>query len=546
MTRALFSKPGSPFLFAPKLVAMIAFILAPACSEGGDSSATAPAQDALTGDGPDFSVSLKPVLGGDNEVSAIDVHSVIRGGLEDPSQPFSIAAPVVYANVFGVADRIENLTLTDAVGGIPFTVEEDPPVPGGFPYFRHWRATRDVTFPVTISYRSLVQPASGPPGPAFGIRPSAGGVSGAGAGFLALPENTTADHTSVTWDLSAFGESAAAITTFGEGGFNVAGPPAAIMQGWYMAGPLERFPGQGDQNGFSAAWLGDFPFDEDAEMAFVADAYTYLADFFEYLEPAPRYRVFMRLMKTPPYGGGTALGNSFMLSRGPANPEEAGGEGPRKVFFHEMIHQWVGGIDAPHGVSSWFSEGLTTYYTHVLPMRGGFSTVDDFVKGVNALSKSYYSNPAREMSAAEITEVGFGDGDIRHIPYQRGALYFADLDAKIRAASGGKRTLDIFMREIFEQRENDPEFEFNHEKWIELTTEEIGPSAGDQFRSVILAGALIIPDASAFGPCLRPRPVTYETEDAALSGVEWTRVEGTPDDVCGNYKKDNVLNGGSR
>lgn len=530
---------ASSAMFIRSVTVALALVIG-GCGQNADAVSAAASRSASAGDDPhaspdgSFVVKLRSVRSENGEVSAIEVRSVIDGVLEPDSGPFSIAAPVVYANVYGVADRVEDLAVSDSGGAVPLTVEEDEPVPGGFPYFRHWRAERAVEFPVTISYRSLVQPTGGPPGPAFGIRPSAGGVSGAGAGFLVIPENVSSARSHVGWDLSAFGDNASAITTFGEGAFELEGPPAALMQGWYMAGPLERYPENGHRNGFSASWLGEFPFDEHAEMAFVGEAYAYLGDFFGYLDPPPRYRVFMRLMTTPPYGGGTALGNSFMLSRGPAEPEEIGKPGPRSTFFHEMIHQWVGGIEAPYGVNSWFSEGLTTYYTHVLPMRGGFISVEEFGENINELAKSYYSNPARAMTAQEITKIGFApnSNDIRHIPYQRGALYFADLDTKIRAASGGKRTLDQFMRDIFERREHDPSFVFNHDKWIELVTSELGPEAKKQFETVILGGAVIVPAANAFGSCFEQQKVAYTTDGEVLDGVEWVRDPTVPDDEC--------------
>ena len=99
------------------------------------------------------------------------------------------------------------------------------------------------------------------------------------------------------------------------------------MQGWYMAGPASRFPARGDVNGFSAAWLGRPPFDAEPEMVWAADLYARLGETFRYLDPAPRYRVFMRFLETPPFGGGTALGNSFMLSRAAATKEVASGSG---------------------------------------------------------------------------------------------------------------------------------------------------------------------------------------------------------------------------
>src|SRR5690606_18726519 len=171
----------------------------------------------------------------------------------------------------------------------------------------------------------------------------------------------------------------------------------------------------------SAAWLGDFPFDERTEMAWAGRVYAYLGEFFAYLDPAPRYRVFMRTVEAPPQPGGTALVNSFMLSRGPARPGEAA-SGPRSTFLHEMIHQWVGGIEGPPGVTSWFSEGLTSYYTNLLPLLGGFGSVKEYGEGANEIARSYYTNPAREWSAEDIAAAGFGDEKARRVPYQRGTL----------------------------------------------------------------------------------------------------------------------------
>jgi predicted metalloprotease with PDZ domain len=56
------------------------------------------------------------------------------------------------------------------------------------------------------------------------------------------------------------------------------------------------------------------------------------------------------------------------------------------------------------------------------------------------------------MSAAEVAKIGFKDERIRHTPYERGFLYFADCDARIREASKGKRKLDDVILELFARR----------------------------------------------------------------------------------------------
>ena len=254
---------------------------------------------------------------------------------------------------------------------VALTPTDDPPDPGGFPSYRHWRADRPVRGTVTITYRSLVQPPPGG-GPPFGIRASSGGVSGAGSGFLALPEGIRPVTSHVHWDLSDLASGSFAVTTFGEGDFDLVGTPDALMQGWISAGPLGRYPANGSAGGFTATWLGTPPFDAATEMQWAGQMYTFLGK---------SYRTWIRRRRTASSSAFSRaaavaqrrLANSFMLSTAPGS---GGGQSPRGTMTHEMGHMWVGGIDGPQGVSSWFSEGLNTYYTRLLPMRGGFDSVE--------------------------------------------------------------------------------------------------------------------------------------------------------------------------
>jgi predicted metalloprotease with PDZ domain len=236
--------------------------------------------------------------------------------------------------------------------------------------------------------------------------------------------------------------------------------------------------------------------------------------------------VLARILDTPPFGGGTALTNSFMLSRGLAQPGEST-QGPQGLLFHEMIHGFVGGIEGPQGVTSWFSEGLTSYYTTVLELRGGFGSVAEYGESINAVARDYYTNEARNWSAARIVETGFNNNDIRHLPYRRGQLYFADLDSKIRAASGGRRNLDLVMRELFERRRGG--WRFDHDAWREIVTREAGPQAAAEFDALIIDGtATIVPASDAFGPCFARQPTRF----GEVEGYRWERVAGVPDSRC--------------
>ena len=477
----------------------------------------------------------KPVRDGGAEVVAIEVRTVLQDLPATAGDSFTVTAPVVYAGVRGIADRVRDLVVRDTLGTIEMRAEDEPPTPGGFPYYRKWRASRTVRFPVTISYRSLA-PNQPPGGPPFGLFAAHGGVSGAGSGFLVLPEVRGRLTSRVRWDLSDVAAGSTGATSWGVGDFTVVGSPTELRQGWIMAGPLGRYPADDPGAAFSAVWLGEPTWDPVAEMKWASEMYQYLGRAYAYLNPLPSYRVFIRT--GPPGGtrggGATALANSFMVGAAARQPNAAAeGTAGRATLTHEMGHNFVGGIEAPQGVVSWFSEGLNVYYTRLLPFRGGFTTVDEYGRDVNSGFQTYYSSPARNLSADSITRVGFTDEVVRRMPYVRGAMYFADLDTKIRAYSKGKRNLDVVMRELFERRQRGESI--THDVWIATVVKEAGPGARGDFEGIILRGdKTVVPESNAFGPCFERRALPERTVEGKTlpASFEWIRVTAVPDERC--------------
>jgi hypothetical protein len=474
-----------------------------------------------------LALTWRPIRDGSSEVAAVVVAETLSSAADQ--RALSLRAPITYAGVRGIADRVQQLTVRDSIGDVSLEASDEPADPGGFPNYRHWRASRTVHGAIAVSYRALVQPPPGR-GPPFGIRAYAGGVSGAGSGFLVLPERQGSVRARVHWDLSDLATGATAVATYGDGDFERVGAPDELMQTWIMAGPLGRFRGSGGARGFSAAWLGQPAFDATREMQWAARMYAYLAKSYRYLDPPPPYRVFIRVLLDA--RGATALGNSFMLVSPPAGSNTASAFTPRETMTHEMGHMWVGDIDGPIGVTSWFTEGLNTYYTRLLPMRGGFDSVSEFGRRINEDFKTYFTSPARNLSADSIVKIGFNDDDVRHIPYYRGSFYFADLDARIRAASRGRRNLDSLVIGLFRRRARGERFD--QEVWITAVGKEIGPTARADFERVILRGETIVPSSDAFGPCFtrRPASLTPAGGGAPVAGYEWVRVDSIPDARC--------------
>ena len=157
-----------------------------------------------------------------------------------------------------------------------------------------------------------------------------------------------------------------------------------------------------------------------------------------------------------------------------------------------------------------------------------------FMESVNAAARAYYLSPARNLTQDSLHALGFSGGvgptSPQNMPYVRGSLYFADLDSRIRAASGGRRGLDDvlvpFLARIRRGARVDPK------GFVDLIVQELGPSARAQFAAVIVRGETIVPASDAYGPCVQRRDVKLKTTDAVADGYEWVRVADVPEDRC--------------
>ena len=506
-----------------------------ACAACGSKSHDVVEQPADFSD-QDFTrleVVLKPVRERGTDVTAVEVRYELTGDILS-GETLSLMSPIVYAGRTDMADSVAELVIRDEAGVVGLAVQDDPEHPGGFPYFRHWRADRPVTSPVMVSYR--VSPAkSRSPGPQFDFYAHDGGFSTGGMALFVLPEDLGDAAWNVSWDLSDLAPGSISASTHGDGDFEVQGEADRLIQAYYMVGPIGRFHSADEELSFHAYWLGQTVFDAPREMAWASKAYGYLRDFFQDDE-APSYRVFVRALQGS--GGGTALNNSFMLAVRPGDPDSSA-ESPRGTIFHEMGHMFVGSLSTedPRGVP-WFAEGLNVHYTRLLLLHFGLAPVSNYLESINSTSRGYYSNPYRNESAAELDRLGFstgvGEGSAQNVPYTRGSLYFASVDAKIRSASNGARTLDDVILPLFELRRNGEPL--TEDKLVDALVQELGPSARDEFESIIVNGDLVVPDSGAFGPCFERRPKAFTTDKGAeFDGYEWIRIESVPDEDCRKY-----------
>jgi predicted metalloprotease with PDZ domain len=177
------------------------------------------------------------------------------------------------------------------------------------------------------------------------------------------------------------------------------------------------------------------------------------------------------------------------------------------------VHRWLGiglRLAGPDGSSFWFTEGFTVHYARALMLRAGLISPDEFLVELTGATARYFSNEHAAASNEEIRRGFFENDALSVVPYTRGSLYAAELDAAIRRASGGARSLANVMRELYRMSSSEraPENEFGLRElpqaaFREAVFRELGQPGVDRFEAVILRGERPEPPSDAFGPCFK-------------------------------------------
>jgi predicted metalloprotease with PDZ domain len=355
----------------------------------------------------------------------------------------------------------------------------------------HWKASRAVNGELVIRYRVPVEntPTNGSI-PPLGPRIDGKGFSAAGQTFLAIPQSKSSYRILVRWDLSAMGPGASASSSFGDGDVELpAGAASRLELAAFMAGHLNREPAIVTSDGFSAAWSGDPGFDLRPLMQWTARLHTWMGTFFQ-TDGDPPYRVFLRYNPANA-GGGVAFPNSFVVTYG----EGVTAESLKHILPHEMTHTWTA-----NDLGKWYDEGDAVYYQALLPWRAGMISTAAYLDDINKTAARYYTNPELSTPEEKIIPNFWTDTWLNTLAYDRGAVYFAVLNGKIRRASGNKRSVDDLVRTmIHKARAGDTMTETT---WIDLLRQEIGEE-GVRVHHSMMQGRLVIPESDDYGPCFR-------------------------------------------
>jgi hypothetical protein len=419
---------------------------------------------------------------------------------------------LVASNVVTVATTIESLSVSDGSGPVAVTVKDDPE--SGEVAYRHWIAGRATGGAIAVHYRAPISNIAAPRGaaPPLELRSDSGAFSGAGETFLLLPELTSSQASSsqtssqpspptlfqpveIRWELANMGAGATGVSSLGNGDVSAPGPKdlRSLQSCFFMGGKLGLYPPVPPKTGFFSAWHGSAPFDLPALMASEEKLYAFYGKFFKRPATAP-YGVFLRENPVNA-GGGVELSGSFVATFGPKTQLDD----LKITLAHEMLHTFVGALEKPGGlVSSWYSEGMAVYYARLLALRAGQIAPAQFLQDLNTTAARYYTDALIATPNAEIPARFWADTRVRVLPYDRGSMYFAVVDEEVRAASGGKRTLDdLLLAMLDRRRQNQP---VDESAWIEMVSKELGEKGKTEFEAM-LAGALQLPNSDGFGPC---------------------------------------------
>ncbi len=223
--------------------------------------------------------------------------------------------------------------------------------------------------------------------------------------------------------------------------------------------------------------------------------------------------------------GGSSLTNSFVayLSEKDYNTKRFA-----YLLSHENFHYWNGFKILPEseGPQYWFTEGFTEYYSRLLNLRNGLTSLEEFIDDYNSLLYKYFSLPTKNAMNTQVAKEFFSNKDMYRIPYIRGAVLAADWNLAIRRRHEDRLSLDDFMLEFFSVLQTKGR-KISSQTVTETMRKYLGDEVSRDLHRYIESGQDLEPNPEALGACVKLQMDEVgiydtgfaETEDNATSIV---------------------------
>jgi predicted metalloprotease with PDZ domain len=396
---------------------------------------------------------------------------------------------------------VEDLSATDDKGPVPL-VAGNPAGP------RTWTSSRDVEGKLVVRYR---RPIDNAVGGGLSTIPHVDGPGMFGISnmlFVLPPQTPKRYHFALEWDLSALPAGSSAVTALGEGNVDIASMPLTrLTYAMVMVGKIKREPEQA-KGAFSAVWTGEPTFDVRGTMQWASKLHGYMSKFFADPKELP-YHVFMRENAS---GNGVAAPMAFVVGYN----ERTTPQSVQYLLGHEMTHTWTAA-----DIGKWYSEGNAVYYQTQLSWRAGLFPIEKRLADINLTAARYYTNDVMHAPDSDVLPKFWSDLRYNVLSYDRGAIYFAVLNGKIKRASGGKRSIDDLIRAMVQlDRE---EKTITEQTWIDLLQKELGDEGVAIHKGMMSGEVTLIPESDDYGPCFRRVAVQIPRFDFGFGGQDVTR-----------------------
>ncbi len=255
--------------------------------------------------------------------------------------------------------------------------------------------------------------------------------------------------------------------------------------------------------------------------------------------PYQRY-VFLNVFR--PGGGGLEHKDSTLLTANAARASTPAGYRSWLSFVaHEYFHAFnvkrlrpveLGPFDyenPPRTASLWLSEGVTSYYASLFLARSGLADRDEFLASISSPIRQLQQAPGRLQQTLEQSSLEVWSNSMSGVKpsastvsyYVKGEIVGFLLDARIRAATSGRASLDDVMRLACRRYCGERGF----------TPDEFQRAAGEIARTDLRAWfktALASTDELDYGPALDWLGLRFALPDPPNGPATW-KLEVSPD-----------------
>jgi predicted metalloprotease with PDZ domain len=167
------------------------------------------------------------------------------------------------------------------------------------------------------------------------------------------------------------------------------------------------------------------------------------------------------------------------------------------LLAHEYVHSWNGKYRRPAGLLSpdydrpmdgsllWVYEGLTTYWGNVLPVRAGLVKAESYREQLAAVAGAYDNQPGnrwRPLADTAVAAQALYGSPRAWSSSRRGVDFYSaseplwlNVDTQLRKVSGGRLSLDDFMRRFYAGNGREPALKPYVESDIYATLAALAP-----------------------------------------------------------------------